>query len=152
MHGLVCGFGKGFGCGTIAVMDQVGGHHPDQTGRIRKQRWTRLIQQHHSVMALTANQRPSRSLTHHHHLLFMCDASEKLPGCEATFLDKSDAPRPPPAPIPGRWRLNPFRASNHSNTELIPSGRGMKRNGVLQPLRVSHSSCSEQEVLHPGCQ
>lgn len=30
MHGLVCGFGKGFSCGTIAVMDQVGGHHPDR--------------------------------------------------------------------------------------------------------------------------
>lgn len=32
MHGLVCGFGKSFGCGTITVMHQVGGDHPGGTG------------------------------------------------------------------------------------------------------------------------
>lgn len=29
VHGLVCGFGKSFSCGTITVVHQVGGHHPD---------------------------------------------------------------------------------------------------------------------------
>lgn len=32
MHGLVCGFGKRFSCGTITVMHQVGGNHPAGTG------------------------------------------------------------------------------------------------------------------------
>lgn len=32
VHGLVCGFGKSFSCGTITVMHQVGGDHPDGTG------------------------------------------------------------------------------------------------------------------------
>lgn len=28
LHGLVRGFGEGFGGGTVAVVHQVGGHHP----------------------------------------------------------------------------------------------------------------------------
>lgn len=36
MHGLVCGFGKGFGRGAIAVMHQVGSHHPDETRQKNK--------------------------------------------------------------------------------------------------------------------
>lgn len=36
VHGLVCGFGEGFSCGTIAVMHQVRGHHPDETTLVIK--------------------------------------------------------------------------------------------------------------------
>lgn len=56
-----------------------------------------------------------------------------IPGREATFLDKGDGSlhsTPLSTPIPIKWRLNPFRTSNHSNRELIPSGHGMKRNWV----------------------
>lgn len=30
VHGLVSGFGKGFSGGTVAVVHQVGSHHPDE--------------------------------------------------------------------------------------------------------------------------
>lgn len=30
MYGLVGGFGEGFGCGAVAVVHQVGSHHPDR--------------------------------------------------------------------------------------------------------------------------
>ncbi len=68
-----------------------------------------------------------------------------IPGSEATFLDKGNGslhPTPPSTPIPIKWRLNPFRTSNHSSRELIPSGQGMKRNRVPQLLLLDHGSCS----------
>lgn len=44
MHRLVRGLGEGFSCGAVAVMDQVGRHHPDRNhnkeGTIRKRKCT----------------------------------------------------------------------------------------------------------------
>lgn len=68
-----------------------------------------------------------------------------IPGSVATFLDKGNGSlhsTPPTTPIPIKWRLNPFRTSNHSNRELIPSGHGMKRNRVPQLLLLDHGSGS----------
>ena len=69
-----------------------------------------------------------------------------IPGCEATLQDKvygSLQLHPTLHPqIPIKWRLNPFRTSNHSNRELIPSGHSMERNRVPQLLLLDPSSCS----------
>lgn len=49
VHGLVCGLGEGFSCGTIAVMHQVRGHHPDETRRNSRNMVSYSIHQHLEV-------------------------------------------------------------------------------------------------------
>ena len=49
MHGLISGFGKGLSSGAVAVVNKVGGHHPErdeEMGRKRRRRPVHVNQVH----------------------------------------------------------------------------------------------------------